>query len=146
MKNYADYVGTWVGKNKYYDNGPNAVAEGDATIVVSYSLGGRYLEHRYTMDMGPMGKGEGLMLMTYDPATKTNRGWWFDSFSGEGMEMSSSPGKLDVFESKPIKMGAETVTIRSSYVRTGDTAKMLVEVKRGAEWRKMVEGTYTRKK
>lgn len=80
LKVLEDYVGTWeeVMTNKPTELMPRAERQ-VSTTKKSWTLGGRHIRMEGTWNPG---KNEFLSLLTFDPATKEYRTWYFDSGGG----------------------------------------------------------------
>lgn len=140
-------LGKWSGTHTFNDPGGKP-SKSKAEIVFDRYLGKRFVRGTFTGSIAGMGKMEGVHLTTFDPQSKSWKGWWFDNFESGVMEVDGTlkNGVLSQ-TSKPIEMpGAGPQTFRSTYTRVdAKHLKFRLEVKTGDGWTTMMEGSYAKK-
>ncbi|MCW5943425.1 MAG: DUF1579 family protein [Fimbriimonadaceae bacterium] len=139
-------LGKWSGTHSFVEPGGKA-SKSKAVIVFDKYLGKRFVRGTFSGTISGM-KMEGVHLTTFDPQSKSWKGWWFDSFESGVMEVDGTlkNGVLTQI-SKPIDMpGQGPQTFRSTYSRVDARhLKFRLEVKSGEGWTTMMEGAYTKK-
>jgi len=148
VSKFDNWVGTWTAKEKFYMPGAKEPMENEGVMTITKSLGGRYIEGRYSTEM--MGqKMEGMHLMTYDPDRKKWIGYWFDSAAPGIMEMEGDlVGNKLTMVSKPVAIPgmADKQTFRATWdTKDKDNVLFLLELQTGNDWAKMIESEYKRK-
>jgi hypothetical protein len=90
---FADCVGTWSTKCKYWMDPSQPPQEGEGVSTFETVMGGRYLLERASGN-GPMGSFEGLGLMAYNNITGEYEHVWLDDKS-TGLMLSKGMASAD---------------------------------------------------
>lgn len=139
-------LGKWTGSHTFAEPGGKA-SRSKADMTFDRYLAKRFVRGSFSGVVGGM-KMEGVHLTTYDPNSKSWKGWWFDSIESGVMEVDGTlkNGVLTQV-SKPIEMpGMGPQTYRTTYTKVDARhLKFKLEVKSGAGWTTMMEGSYTKK-
>jgi len=141
----AFFAGKWTGNLKVYGMGQTPVAC-KATLLGKKTLDNRYYQTNHTMDMGKMGKMEGMHLLSYDPMKKQYKAFWFDSSVPSVMEMSGNfQGNTLIMVSKPTEVPGmpAPMIMRTTFVKKSNSAyDFKLEAKEGDKWSPMIVGGY----
>lgn len=136
-------LGNYGGSMKFTMPGASPI-DTKCNIKAGKTLGGRFVQSAVSYDLMGM-KAEGMQLLTYDPAIKKFRGWWFDSMTSEGMEMDGtlSDGTL-VMVSKPMNIpGMGLATYRATWKKASEkVVAFTMESKDGDKWVVIIEGKF----
>ena len=145
LNKVAIFAGKWSGNLKVYGMGPNPVAC-KATLLGKKTLDNRYYQTNHTMDMGKMGKMEGMHLISYDPFKKQYKAFWFDSSVPSVMEMSGNfQGTSLIMISKPTEVPGmpAPMIMRTTFTKKGNNQyDFKLESKDGDKWSPMIVGGY----
>jgi hypothetical protein len=140
-------VGTWQGKGVVGSG--KTTNEFVITLRVTPALGGRYLEERSTTLVAQKGVAETLHLLSYDPALRAYRSWWFDEGSAEPRIMQGTyfdGKKLQVSSYAENNAQGVATMYRATYERKSDTELAYsVEYKQGDTWTTSYKIAYTKK-
>lgn len=143
MQNLAFLKGNWVGKQDFNTGGPAMV--GDATNRIEEAIGGRYLAEMLSTTLPGRKPSDTRHFLSYDPAAKLYRAWWFTDTSVGPMEFEGSvDGKKLTLISKPTAPAGNVM--RAIYQCPTDTKLIYtLELKDGENWRLLFTTTYERK-
>ncbi len=111
MKKLEAYNGNWVGKAKNYmePGAPPVVV--DCTVKIEFVMGGTYQRTKYDTEVPGMGKLDGVVYQTWDPAKKAYRAWNFNNFLPSALEETANfEGDALVGKSGVIDMGMGPMT------------------------------------
>ena len=139
------FLGKWQGTEKVSGMG-GAPTTAKATMVGTKTLDGRYIQSMHTMDMGKMGKMEGMHLLSFDPFKKKFMAYWFDSSAPGVMEMSGGfTGNKLIMVSKPVEIPGMPgkMVMRASWTKVN--AKQIefrLESQQGKSWSPMISGSF----
>lgn len=139
------FTGKWTGSLKVYGMGQSPVAC-KATLLGKKTLDNRYIQTNHTMDMGKMGKMEGMHLISYDVFKKQFVAFWFDSSVPSVMEMSGNfQGTSLIMISKPTSVPGmpAPMIMRTTFTKKGNSQyDFKLESKDGEKWSPMIVGGY----
>ena len=147
IEKFQPFLGTWKGKEKHFEPGNNTPIEVDSTVTNTMVLGGHFMRGEYKTSMPGFGEFSGLLMTSYDPATKKYVMYWFDSMSNTGMKgESTSAGPSWVFVSEEVDMpGMGKTKMRVTTTTVSATSyTMTVEMQMGEGWHKFLDATYTK--
>jgi hypothetical protein len=145
MKKLEFLLGAALGKEKMLM--PGQSMEYNSETNAEWLMGGAYIGGIYKADVPSYGKMEGLMLITYDSASKKYHCRFFANTGALPMEMSGQlEGTKLVLVSKPYKdmMGMNTyrVTFDSNL---NNSPNYRMDMKSGEKWTPILESTYKKK-
>jgi hypothetical protein len=148
LKKLDFFVGEAAGKGKTYLPGQPPM-DWTSTDRGSWVMGGQFLrlESKVQYTGGPTM--EALILIGYDPAAKTYRGWTFLSESPVPLESTGAfEGTKLVFTGKPIDLGMGATVLRLTFEpKSKAETSYLMEMKVGnTPFQKFEDGTYGARK
>jgi hypothetical protein len=140
LKKLEFMVGSWKGTFTVTMGGQEMQMA--CTAKIEWVHKGNFLRTDMTVDMGEMGKSQGISYTSYDPKTKSYVGYGFEDISPQPREETGKfEGTKFVSISKPWEVMGTSMPYRSTFESKPDGLYMLLEMKQGDEWVKMGEST-----
>jgi hypothetical protein len=143
MQSLGFLKGNWTGKQDFNTGG--AAMVGEATNRIEEAIGGRYLAEMLSTTLPGRKATDTRHFISYDPAAKAFRAWWFTDTSVGPMEFEGAvDGKKLTLISKPTAPAGNVM--RAIYQCPADDKLVYtLELKDGENWRLLFTTTYQRK-
>lgn len=142
LKSQEWQIGTWEGTVKWSMPG----MEGDYKMVTTNEWSGQFMKSVSKTDAGGM-QIEEIGYLGWDAKKKKYFMYTFTNFAATPrIEWGEEKAGVAVFLSEPWDVMGDTMESRATVTKKSDTEMaFMLEIKRGAEWSKVAEGSFKKK-